>query len=89
MITHFKHDLISLLCKILYIHYLARPRVADRGDGLQVAADIVIKQLRTAESGWSSSLGVGQGLTTIPRKTQYLLESLRTASKQDGLLGTT
>jgi hypothetical protein len=27
----------------------------------------------TADSGWSSSLGVGLGLTTLPRKTQYLL----------------
>jgi hypothetical protein len=62
---------------------MARPRVADRGDGLQiwtVAANILNKQLWTADSGWSSSLGVG--LTTLPRKTQYLLRitthSLRT-----------
>jgi hypothetical protein len=56
-------------------HGMARPRVADRGDGLQiwmVAANKLNKQSRTAESGWSSSLGVG-GLTTLPRKTQYLL----------------
>jgi hypothetical protein len=39
---------------------MARPRVADRGDGLQiwrVAANILNKQSRTADSGWSSSLG--------------------------------
>jgi hypothetical protein len=39
------------------------PRVADRGDGLQiwrVAANILNKQSRTADSGWSSSLGVGR-----------------------------
>jgi hypothetical protein len=42
---------------------MACPRVADRGDGLQiwrVAANILNKQSRTADSGWSSSLGVGQ-----------------------------
>jgi hypothetical protein len=45
-------------------HGMARPQVADRGDGLQiwrVAANILNKQLRTADSGWSSSLGVGRG----------------------------
>jgi hypothetical protein len=57
-------------------HGMVRPRVADRGDGLQiwrVAANILNKQSRTADSGWSSSLGVGRGLTTLRRKTQYLL----------------
>jgi hypothetical protein len=55
---------------------MARPRVADRGDGLQiwrVAANILNKQSCTADSGWSTSLGVGRGLTTLPRKAQYLL----------------
>jgi hypothetical protein len=45
-------------------HGMARPRVADRGDGFQiwrVAANILNKQSRTADSGWSSSLGVGRG----------------------------
>jgi hypothetical protein len=45
-------------------HGTARPRVADRGDGLQiwrVAANILNKQSRTADSGWSSSLGVWRG----------------------------
>jgi hypothetical protein len=53
---------------------MARPRLADRGDSLQiwrVAANMLNKQSRTADSGWSSSLGVG--LTTLLRKTQYLL----------------
>jgi hypothetical protein len=39
-------------------------KVADRGDGLQiwgVAANIFLKQLRTADSGWSSTLGLGGG----------------------------
>jgi hypothetical protein len=37
---------------------------ADRGDGLQiwrVAANMLNKQSLTAESGWSSRLGVGLG----------------------------
>jgi hypothetical protein len=45
-------------------HSMARPRVADRGYGLQiwrVAANILNKKSRTADSGWSSSLGVGRG----------------------------
>jgi hypothetical protein len=45
-------------------HGMACPRVADRGDGLQiwrVAANILNKQSRTADKGWASSLGVGRG----------------------------
>jgi hypothetical protein len=50
---------------------LARPQVADGGEGLQiwrVAANILNKQLRTADKGWPCSLGVGWGLTTPHRK---------------------
>jgi hypothetical protein len=45
-------------------HGMARPQVADGGDGLQVwrvAANILNKQSRTADKGWPSSLGVGRG----------------------------
>jgi hypothetical protein len=45
-------------------HRMARPRVADRGHGLQiwrVAANILNKQSRTADSELSSSLEVGRG----------------------------
>jgi hypothetical protein len=44
-----------------YHHGVARPQVADGGDALQVwrvAANIWNKQSRTADKGWSSSLGV-------------------------------
>jgi hypothetical protein len=44
-------------------HGMARPRVADRGDRLQikrVAANVLNMQSQTAESGWSSNLGVGR-----------------------------
>ncbi|KAJ4443458.1 hypothetical protein ANN_05127 [Periplaneta americana] len=46
-----------------YHHGMARPQVADRGDSLQiwrVAVNILNKQSRTADEGWSSSLGVGR-----------------------------
>jgi hypothetical protein len=45
-------------------HNMARPRVADRRDSLQLrklAANIMNKQPRTNDKGWSSSLGVGRG----------------------------
>jgi hypothetical protein len=54
---------------------MARPQVADRGDGLQiwrVAANILNKQSRTADREWPSSLGVGRGLKTPHRKTLCL-----------------
>jgi hypothetical protein len=46
---------------------MARPQVADGGGSLQFlreaakAANILNKQSRTADKGWSSSLGVGRG----------------------------
>jgi hypothetical protein len=45
-------------------HGMARLQVADGGDGLQirsVAANILNKQSRTSDKGWSSSLGVRRG----------------------------
>jgi hypothetical protein len=50
-------------------HGMARPQVADRGDGLQiwrVAANILNKGSRTADSRWSSSLGVGRWANNTP-----------------------
>jgi hypothetical protein len=45
-------------------HGMARPQVADGGEGLQiwrVAVNILNKQSRTSDKGWPSSLGVGRG----------------------------
>jgi hypothetical protein len=45
---------------VLCHHGMARPQFADGGDSLQiwrVAANILNKQSRTADRGWSSSLG--------------------------------
>jgi hypothetical protein len=50
-------------------HGMARPQVADGGDGLQiwrVAANILNKQSRTADRGWSSSLGVRRWANNPP-----------------------
>jgi hypothetical protein len=44
-------------------HGMARPRVADGRDGFQqwsVAANILDKQPRSNDKGWSYSLGVGR-----------------------------
>jgi hypothetical protein len=69
----FRYPVLSVHCH----HGMARPRVADGGDHLQiwrVAANILNKQSRTADSVWPSSLGGwAGGLTTLPHKTQYLL----------------
>jgi hypothetical protein len=62
---------------------MARPQVADRGDGLQiwrVATSILNKQLRTAGRGWTSSLGVG-GLTTHHRKIICVAKYLQGSRK--------
>jgi hypothetical protein len=48
---------------------MARPQVADGGDGLQiwrVAANILNKQSQTVDKGWSSNLGVGRGANNSP-----------------------
>jgi hypothetical protein len=57
-------NIIRMCVWVPYHHGMARPQVADGGDGLQiwrVAANILNKQSRTADKGWSSSLGVGRG----------------------------
>jgi hypothetical protein len=64
---------------------IARPQVADGGDGLQiwrVAANILNKQSRTADKGWSSSLGVGRGANN---SSPYKISLLRICSKSLGL----
>jgi hypothetical protein len=53
-------------------HGMARPQIADGGNGFEiwrVAANILNKQSRTADKGWSSCLGVECFLTTPHRKT--------------------
>jgi len=69
---------------------MAHLRVADGGDGLQirrVTANVLDKQLRTADKVWSSSLGVGRGARTSHRKKAACYEMLHKISELDGFLG--
>jgi hypothetical protein len=56
-------------------HGMARPRVADRGDGLQIqrVAAILLNMLsRTAAWEWPSRLGVGWGANNPPTIKIYI-----------------
>jgi len=53
-------------------HGMALPRVADVGDGVQIWR-VAVKQSRTANKEWSSSLGSGRGATT-PLQNQLLMK---------------
>jgi hypothetical protein len=73
-------------------HGMARPQVADRGDCFhiwRVAANILNKQQRTADSGLYSSFGVRRGANTPTIKRNVRYQKLHTASEHDGLFGTT
>jgi hypothetical protein len=70
---------------------MARPQVADEGDGLQiwrVAANILNKQWRTADRGGPPAWGLGGGLTT-PHKNFNCYEIYHRASGQHGFFGKT
>jgi hypothetical protein len=63
----------STLCGFCH-HSMARPRAADRGDGLQiwkVTANIFSTHSGTADKEWSS-WGLGKGLTTPHLQNQLL-----------------
>jgi hypothetical protein len=61
----------NIVTHVKWVHFqydTTRPQVADGGNGLQiwrVAANILNKQSRTADKGWSSRLGLGVGLTSF------------------------
>jgi hypothetical protein len=88
-----KIDVVVSLTHVRWVpchHSMARPQVADGGNTLQVwrvAANILNKQSRAADKGWSSSLGLGVGLTTPHRKKQACYETEHEASELDGFLG--
>jgi hypothetical protein len=46
-----------------------RLRMEERPPICRVAANKLNKQTRTADEGWSYSLGLGEVLTTLPMKT--------------------
>jgi hypothetical protein len=70
LVTDYFYCAISYHVKWVHCHHgMARPQVAERGDGLQiwrVAVNMLNKQSRTAGSGWSSSLGIWQGTNNPP-----------------------
>jgi hypothetical protein len=54
-------------------HSMVRPRDADGREGLQqwrAALNILNKQPRTNDNGWSSSLGVGREANNLSCKKQ-------------------
>jgi hypothetical protein len=70
---------------------MARPQVADGGDGLQIwrtAKNILNKQSRTTDEGRSSSLELGVGRTTHHRKNLIFYKILHRASDLDEYLMT-
>jgi hypothetical protein len=53
---------------------MARPQLADGGDGLQlwrVAVNILNKQWRAADKGWSYNLGFGLKASHIKNRSCY------------------
>jgi hypothetical protein len=71
---------------------MVRPQVVDGGvlQIWRVHTNILKKQSRTADKGWPSSLGVGQGADnppTIKKETHYKM--LQRASELDGCFGMT
>jgi hypothetical protein len=70
---------------------MARPLVADGGNGLQVprvAANILNKLSPTADKGWLPRLGFGRGTNNSSPKKTVCYEMLRRASDLDGFFGT-
>lgn len=61
-----------------YLVTMALPQAADRGGGAEiwrVATNMMNKQSRIVDNGWSSSLGVERGVTTHYKNelvTKYL-----------------
>jgi hypothetical protein len=71
---------------------MKQPRVADRGDGLQirkVAANILNKQSRTADKRWSCSLEIRRGANNSSPKKSVGYETTHGAPELDGFFGTT
>ena len=54
-----------------------RLRMEERPAIWRVAVSILIRQSRTADKGWSSSLGLGEVLTTPHRKKYHITNRLQ------------
>jgi hypothetical protein len=66
---------------------MARPRVADGGTASKYGGVAANMQSRTADKGWSSSLGLGEVLTTPHRKKLPCYETFNKASDLDVIFG--
>jgi len=63
---------------------MVRSEVADGRDGLQtwrVATHILNEQSRTADKGWSSSLGVGRGVNSSQQQKKRLVTKCYTGPR--------
>jgi hypothetical protein len=72
---------------LLSWHGTSRPRVADRGEGIQiwrVAANILNKQSRTADNVWSFVLEVSRGTKSHHSRETACYEMLHRASELVG-----
>jgi hypothetical protein len=67
---------------------MARPPVADGGTAsdMRVAANILNKQSRTADKGWSSSVGVGRDANNSSLLKHILLRNIHRQSLAPGLI---
>jgi len=67
-------------------HGMARPQVADGGTASNaegICKNILSKQLRTANKGWSSSLGVGQSANNSSPQKRILLQNVHIQSTSE------
>jgi hypothetical protein len=59
--------------------------VEERSPVLRVAANILNKQSRTAETGWSSSLEVGRGANNSSPSKRHVTNEYKPANRSLGL----
>jgi hypothetical protein len=74
--SYYGMEIIRML-KLFCHHGMMRPQFPDRGDSLQiwrVVANILSKQSQTANRGWPSSLGAGQGANYPHHKKMCMLQ---------------
>ena len=74
-------DMFVIFDSISYFvrhHGVARPQVADGGDGLRirrVAAIILNRMLRTTDKGWIPGFGVGRGANNSSQQKPNMLQN--------------
>jgi hypothetical protein len=71
---------------IILINVISGLRVEERTPVWRVAVNILNKQSRTADKGWSSSLGVGRGSNNTSPWKHILLRNIHRQSLGRGLI---